>query len=113
MPKAESKAFVEFPWAISIILYKVRKRRDVSSRTNRCRHCRAPYWYNYSIQFVGSAEFRGPILEMEQVLLIAPLMLKCLNFLENGFGIKGAACLTVVGCWPDEKDGSFEAHFEW
>ena len=82
---------MEFPWAISIILYKVRKRRDVSSRTNRCRHCRAPYWFNYSIQFVGSAEFRGPILEMEQVLLIAPLMLKCLNFLENGFGIKGAS----------------------
>ena len=44
-------------------------------------------------------QLRGPILEMEQVLLIAPLMLKCLNFLENGFGIKGAThAYTAVGC---------------
>ena len=34
----------------------------------------------------NSSLVRGPILEMEQVLLIAPLMLKCLNFLQMALG---------------------------
>ena len=38
-----------------------------------------------STPFIHKSKFTGPILEMEKVL-IAPLMLKCLNFLEMALG---------------------------